>query len=452
MAGLDTSLINVGLDSIGSQLGAPLAATQWINSGYLLALAAALPACGWLGRRFGAGRVWIWALVGFTATSVLCAVSPNVGVLIAARALQGVTGGLLIPSGMAILGQMAGKAGMGRVIATSSVPAILAPAVGPVIGALLIANLSWHWLFLVNVPIGVIGLVCGLRWVPRGEPAEAGKLDLASLGLVVVGLPLTVFAITEAADRKSVVELGVWLPLLVGLAALGLFVWRSLGTGAALMDLRLARDRVFGSASVAVFFTSAALFGGLVVMPLYFQLLRGQDIVDSGLLLIAFSLGAAITFPVAGALNDRFGGGIVTTVGLVVSIVTTLPMALLPADADMLLIEVLQVLRGIGMALAGSPGVSAALSAVEKHQMSDASAQVNILSRVGGALGSALFVVILADGLSGSDPGEALGAFHRTFWLMVAASAIALVAAVWLAREQRAATSNTKSLDKPTVR
>ncbi|WIX76937.1 DHA2 family efflux MFS transporter permease subunit [Amycolatopsis carbonis] len=450
MAGLDTSLVNVGLDAIGGKLGASLAATQWISSGYLLALAAALPACGWLGRRFGSGRLWLWALVGFTVTSALCAAAPGIGLLIAARVLQGVTGGLLIPSGMAILGEVAGRAGMGRVIATSSVPAILAPAVGPVVGALVIANLSWHWLFLINVPVGALGFFAGLRWVPRGEPGVAGRLDVVSLVLVVVGLPLTVYAITGATDHRSLAVPEVWIPLLGGLVALGAFAWRSLRTTAPLMDLRLARDRVFGSAAVSVFFTATALFGGLIVMPLYFQLLRGDDIVRSGLLLMAFSLGAAAMFPVAGSLTDRYGGGIVTAAGLVVSIATTVPMAVLPADANLPLVEVLQVARGIGMALAGSPTVSAALSAVDKSQMSDASAQVNILSRLGGALGSAIFVVLLSSGTAVGGE-QALEVFHRTFWLMVIACAIALVAAVWLTWEQRAVAAQARSLDTPTI-
>lgn len=437
MSGLDTSLVNVGMDAIGTKLGASLAATQWINSGYLLALAAALPACGWISRRIGAGRLWLWALLGFTITSALCAIAPGIGTLVFARVLQGITGGLLIPSGMAILGQIAGRAGMGRVIATSNVPAILAPAIGPVVGAVLIASLSWRWLFLINVPIGVLGLVAGLRWVPRGERGEAGRLDVLSLVLVVAGLPLTVFAITEATDRRSLVATTVWIPLVAGLLALGLFVRRSLRSAGPLMDLRLGRNRVFGSASVAVFFTSSTLFGGLIVMPLYFQLQLERDIVHAGLLLMAFSLGAAITFPVAGSLNDRYGGGIVTVAGLVLSIATTVSMALLPAEANLALVEVIQALRGIGMALAGSPVVSAALSAVDRHQMSDASAQVNILSRVGGALGSAIFVVILSSGMSAAAPEAAVDAFHRTFWLMAGATVIALASALWLTLEQR---------------
>jgi EmrB/QacA subfamily drug resistance transporter len=432
MAGLDTSLVNVGMDTISGSLGASLAATQWINSGYLLALAAALPACGWLGRRFGDGRLWFWALAGFTFSSALCAFAPDIGLLIAARALQGLTGGLLIPAGMAVLGGLAGPGGMGRMVAISSVPAILAPAFGPVLGALLIASLSWHWLFLLNVPIGLVGLLAGWRWVPRGDPDPAvGRLDVAGLASVGVGLPLTVYALTEVTGA-DVTAPATWLPLLVGTVLLACFVRRSLRSDHPLLDLRLVRNRVFAAASAEVVFGGAALFGGLVVMPLYFQLALATDIVGSGLLLMAFSLGAAATFPVAGSLSDRFGGGLVCTAGLVVAIATTVPMALLPDEPDLFLVEVLQVLRGIGMALAGAPVIAAALAAVERRSMSDASAQVNILSRVGGALGSAIFVVLLA-----ADPTPA--GFRHIFWLMTAVTVIALAAAVWLALEQHRA-------------
>ncbi|MBM7774068.1 EmrB/QacA subfamily drug resistance transporter [Actinokineospora baliensis] len=431
MAGLDTSLVNVGLDTIGTRLDAPLSTAQWVNSGYLLALAAALPACGWLSKRIGAGRLWLWALAGFTVASGLCAVAPDIIWLVVGRVVQGVAGGLLIPAGMTILGQVAGKRRMGRVIAISSVPSILAPAFGPVLGAVLIANLSWHWLFLINLPIGLLGLLLALRHLPRGERDQAGRLDLVALGLVVIGLPMTVYALTEISGSSSGPR--AWIPLVIGLVALGTFGWRSLRSEEPLMDLRLVANRQFTAASAEVFFAGASLFGGLVVMPLYFQLQLGADIVDVGLLLMAFSIGAAATFPAAGWLADRFGGGVVAVVGLVLTVATTMAMALLPAQPDLVLVEALQVLRGIGMALAGSPGVSSALASVEQRQLPDASAQVNILSRVGGALGSALFVVILSDGAT--DPA----AFRETFCWLTGASLVALASAVWLTREQRAA-------------
>ena len=167
MSGLDASLVNVGMDTIGRRLDATLATTQWIASGYLLALAAALPASGWLSRRFGAGRGWLWSLGAFTGASGLCALAPSIALLIACRALQGVAGGLLVSMGMTTLAQAAGPARMGRVLSITGVPTVLAPALGPAVGALLLAHLSWPWLFLINLPIGAMGIVLGLRFVPR---------------------------------------------------------------------------------------------------------------------------------------------------------------------------------------------------------------------------------------------------------------------------------------------
>ena len=438
MAGLDTALVNLGLETMGRQLDAPLSTMQWVQSGYLLALAAALPLCGWLGRRLGAGRLWSWALVGFTAASCLCAFSPTAAVLIVARVLQGVSGGLLVPAGMTVLGQIAGRARMGRVIAVSSVPSILAPALGPPLGAALIASLSWRWLFLINIPVGVVGSFLALRYVPRGERADAGPLDLSSVALASVGLPLTVFGVTASVEAPGAGS--TWVCLIAGLVTLAGFVLRSLRTAHPLIDLRVIGNREFGAAAAEVFFGGAALFGGLIVMPLYFQIQLGADVVEAGLLLMAFSVGAAVTFPVAGWLNDRFGAGVVTTVGLVVTVASTAQTAMLDAQPNLVLLEALQVVRGIGLALAGSPGVSAALSAVHHRQVPDASALVNILSRVGGALASALFVAILAAGPAAGG-GAAAPAFRTTFWWLTGTAVVALAAAVWLMAEQRRRTA-----------
>jgi len=342
---------------------------------------------------------------------------------------------------MTVLGQVAGPARMGRVMATSSVPAILAPAVGPVVGALLIANLSWHWLFLINVPIGIVGLVIGLRTVPRGDAVRGDRIDLPGLLLVVVGLPTLTYGVTEAAGQATLLAPTVLVPLVVGLSALAAFARRSLRSATPLLDLRLFGNRVYRAAAFEVLFNGAALFGGLIVMPLYFQLLRGAGIVESGLLLVAFSIGAAATFPIAGRITDRYGGGVVTVAGLVVTALSTLPFSWLPADADLVLVEALQVVRGIGLALSGMPTVSAAFGTVRREQLPDATSQINILSRVGGAVGSAVFVVILM----GALPSGAEEAFHLTFGWLTAATVAALVGAAWLVREQRRTTNLQES-------
>jgi EmrB/QacA subfamily drug resistance transporter len=438
MSGLDTSLVNVGIETIGRDLHADLATTQWMASGYLLALAAALPMSGWTSRRLGSGRAWLLALGAFTITSALCATAPGIGALIVFRVLQGLAGGLLVTTGMTILAQAAGRAAMGRVLSIIGVPTVLAPALGPTVGALIIAHASWQFLFVINVPIGVLGVLLGLRFVPRGTRGEAGPLDLAGLALVAAGLPLLTYGITTAAQQRTLLSTPVLSCLLAGALALVVFAHRSLNRRFPLVDLRLFTNRVYAAATSLTLFSGAALLGGQIVMPLYFQVQRDQTILDTGLLLAPFGLGAAATFPVAGRLTDRFGGGRVAGVGFVITTLVTIPMAMLGADAGLVGVEVLLLLRGVGLALAGGPVMAAAMSAVARHQLDDASALVNVVARVGGALGSAVMVVILTSNLPGGESGAATAdAFHVTFWWLTGASVAAYVGTRWLAAEQR---------------
>ncbi len=438
MSGLDTSLVNVGLNTIGHDLHAPLTSTQWITSAYLLALAGALPASGWLSRRVGSGRLWLWSLGGFTIASGLCALAPSIDMLIAARVLQGIAGGLLVSTGITVLATVAGPDRMGRILAITGVPTVLAPALGPTVGALLIAHLSWPWLFVINLPIGAVAVLLGVRFVPRGEQATTGPLDLPGLVLVAAGLPLLTYGITQAAQRQSVTALAALLPLLTGAAALILFTRRSLHRTSPLLDLRLFTNRVYTAAACQTVFGGAALFGGQIVMPLYFQLQRNQPIVDTGLLLLPFGLGAAAMFPLAGRLTDRYSGGCVAAAGLAITALATIPMTLLGDPANLVGVEALQVLRGIGLAMAGAPVIAAAMAAIARHQLADASAVINILARVGGALGSALLVVILTNTLPHTASGAAAtAAFHTTFWWLTAAAIAALAGSGWLVAEQR---------------
>jgi EmrB/QacA subfamily drug resistance transporter len=431
MAGLDTSLVNVGLETIGRRLHSSLTSVQWVTSGYLLALAGALPACGWLSRYLGAGRLWLWALAGFTVTSGLCALAPGLGVLIALRVAQGVCGGLLVPTGQTILGQAAGPTRMGRVMNTVGIAVVLAPAIGPAIGGLLIAHLSWRWLFLINVPVGAIALILGLRVLPRGQARTAGRLDLNGLLLVSAGLPLLTYGIIAASAARSITGAPALAAIIAGAAALGMFIRRSLHSAAPLLDLRVFASRVYTAAETSVFFIGAAQFGGMIILPLYFELLRGKGVVGTGLLLLAYGAGAAIAMRTGGRLTDRFGGGITSVVGLIVTVATTIPFIFLSMHASLIVVEFLLFVRGTGLGLSGLPAMSAAYSAVTRDRLPDATAQGNILQRTGGALGSALFVVILENNARSVE-----ASFHTTFFWLTITTAAALAAALWLTAEQ----------------
>ncbi|WP_305125594.1 DHA2 family efflux MFS transporter permease subunit [Streptomyces odontomachi] len=431
MSTLDSSLVNVGLDTISRSLRASLTSAQWLSSGYVVAFAAALPLNAWLSRRIGSGRLWLTALVGFVAASALCAAAPNLPALIAFRVVQGLTGALLVPTGQTIIGQVAGRERMGRVLNITKIVVILAPAIGPTIGGLLISGLSWRWLFLVNVPVGAVAVLAGLRLVPRGTPARGRRFDALGFTLVAAGLPLVLYGITRLGRAGSLADPAVPATLAPGLAALALFVWRSLTIAHPLLDLRLFANRVYSAATASVFFTGAALLGTLILLPLYYQQLRGQSVIDTGLLMLAVGGGTAVSMPFGGMLTDRIGGGLISMAGLALSAAGILPLAFLPADTGLVLAGTLQAVTGFGLGLAAMPALSVAYKTVPRDRLPDATSEANIIQRVGGSTGTALLVVLLE-----RDGTPTVGAFHTAFGWLVATCVIALLLAAWLTIEE----------------
>ncbi|RJO78051.1 DHA2 family efflux MFS transporter permease subunit [Nocardia panacis] len=435
MGMLDTSLINVGLHTIAAKLGATLNGSQWIASAYLLALAVSLPLVGWLGRRFGMGRVWLGALLAFTIVSGLCALAPNVGWLIVLRIAQGLAAGLLVPAGQAIIGQVAGGHRLGRVMSVVGVAVVAAPAFGPALGGVMLAHLAWQWLFLINIPLGVLAYVLARRILPLGEKAaDARNFDYLGFVLCAAGLSLLVYGLGEFGGRGGFADPAVWIPLLVGALALGGFVLRGVLGQGTLLDLGMFRSPVFGAAGAAHFFGGAALFGSMLLLPLYFQLLHGQDVVATGLSLFTFGFGGVLALPIAGRLTDRFGGGVVSAVGGAVCLVVTLPFAFGDDAMNLVLVQALLLIRGIATGLVGVPIVASAYAAVRREQIPDAASMVNILQRVGGSLGAALFAVILARS-AGAGLSVAAG-FQQAFWWLIGVTVASLIGSIVLWRTE----------------
>src|SRR6476469_4000656 len=240
MSILDTTIVNVALATLGRELHSTIAQIQWVVTGYMLALAAVIPVTGWAARRSGAKRVYLLSLVLFPAGSVLCGLATTTTQLIVFRVLQCVGGGMILPIGQMMMADAAGPKRMGRVMSIVAVPAMLAPILGPTIGGLIVDNASWRWIFFVNLPVGVIG------------------------------------ATGSFTAPKAIV------PLISGLVLIGVFALHALRVPKPLLDIRLYRRPTFASASVAMFCLAGALFGGMILMPLYWQQIRGESVVTTG--------------------------------------------------------------------------------------------------------------------------------------------------------------------------
>ena len=259
MAILDATIVNVAIPTLGREFETSISTIQWVMTGYLLAFASVIPLTGWATGRFGAKRVWIASLLLFMAGSVLAGASWSIGALIAFRVLQGMGGSLLMPVGQTILAQAAGPQRMGRVMSVVGVPMLLGPIFGPVIGGAIVDEVSWRWIFFVNVPVGLLALVLAWRLLPGPEGRAGASLDVRGLALLSPGLAIFVYGMSEAGSAAGFAATRVFVGVVVGLALVALFVRHALRRKhAALIDLSLLSSRGFAAAGSAVSSGSAA--------------------------------------------------------------------------------------------------------------------------------------------------------------------------------------------------
>ena len=339
MSILDTTIVNVALDTFSKDLHSPLSQVQWVITGYLLSLAAVIPVTGWAARRFGAKQVYLVSLVLFTAGSALCGLAGSLTSLVVFRVLQGAGGGMIMPVAMMIMAQVAGPQQMGKVMGIVSMPAMIAPILGPVVGGLILQHLHWSWIFFVNVPIGAIAFALGWRMLPRTNAGEAERLDLVGLALLPAGCAALIYGISELGSGEAFGSGRVIVPAVAGLALIVLFCLHALRVERPLLDIRMYSNRVFAGAAFVNFGLGAALFGAMILVPYYYQVVRGQDVISTGLLTGPQGIGALVAMPLASRLTERFGGGRVALTGVSILCLSTIPLTFIGAHTSIVAIR-----------------------------------------------------------------------------------------------------------------
>lgn len=437
---VDSTIVNVALHSLSAGLHAPLVRVQWVVTGYLLALAAVIPVTGWAARRMGPSRLYLLALACFTAGSALCMVSADLGMLVAARVLQGAGGGAILPVGTMIWAAQAGKARMARVMALIGVPIVAAPMLGPTLGGLLIAAAGWRAVFAVNVPVGVAGIVLAARLLPRTRGGRAGPLDLPGAVLAAAGTTGVTYGLVLIGGDARVTT-AVLPALAIGLACLAGFVVRAARVRRPLLDVRLYTNRVFTAAAISSCGLGAAMFGGMILLPLYFQVVRGDSVIRTGMLLIPSGVGALLANRATAPLTDRFGSGVTALTGGLIGMAATVPLVFLGAHTSYPWLAVAMAGRGVGTGLALVPAMTAAYRALPAGKIADATPQLNIVQRVGGAVGTAALAVVLARAgpYSAGTPVAAAAAFGTAFAWVLALTAVATAPTLWLIAAERTA-------------
>ncbi|MEA3217865.1 MAG: hypothetical protein QOJ19_4021 [Acidimicrobiia bacterium] len=428
MVVLDSTIVNVALPQIASDLHAG-SGVEWIVSSYLLAVAVSQPASGWLADRFGRKAIFLLSLTSFTVASLLAALSPSLSVLIACRILQGFGGGALLPVGMAMVLELFPRERHGRAMSTYGVAAMTAPAIGPTLGGWLVTAVSWHWLFLINVPIGAVGLLLGLRWLPQVGHYERRRFDALGLALGGSGLALVVLGLSEANGWGWASPSAV-ICILSGVVLLALFIPHELRNAAPLIDLSIFRRGAFSLAMGATFFITCAQFTRLVFIPLELESVRGYSALAVGILLGPSAIVTALAMTIGGRLVDSIGSRLPVMFGISTMAVAVFALGNLTLTTPLWVIGALLCLQGLGMGIGMSPLMVAGMSDLPPNQVARGSAVRSLTNQISGAFAvAALGALVAARMGTATTPTHAVASYNSAF----IASSLSLLIALALA-------------------
>ena len=399
MSILDTTVVNVAIDHLAVAFNASLTTIQWVITGYTLALAAVIPVSGWAADRFGTKRIYMTSLVLFTLGSVAAGLSWSAESMIVFRVLQGIGGGLIMPTVMTIMTRKAGPHRMGRVMGVLGVPMLIAPIMGPILGGWLVADVSWRWIFFINVPIGVIAFILALIVLDRDQPQPAHRLDWLGMLLLSPGLAVFIYGLAESSSY-GFGSLRSWGPTAVGVLLIAAWFVHSWRTPEPLIDVRTFVHTRAGYAGTSFFLFAISVFGTMLLIPLYYQTVRGTSALQAGLLLAPGGFGAMLLMPVSGRLTDRYGPTWLPATGLPLVAIGLIPFAFVGATTSYLLLCAGSFVQGLGMGLSMMPNMTAAMQAVPPSAIARTSTAMNIIRQTGASVGTAILSVILASAIT----------------------------------------------------
>ena len=453
---LDSTIVNVAVNSLKTVFGTSLDIIQWVVTGYVLALAIAVPFCGWLIQKIDGKKIFMAALVLFLIGSTLSGLAWTVESLIIFRVFQGLAAGILITSLSTLIVQMAGSDNLGKMMSLVGIPAVFGPIIGPVIGGLIMQYLPWNWLFFVNIPIGVVGLILIWWKVPKFEAGNpAAKLDWPGVILLAITSGAVIYGITQVVHTNSQTS-GIEF-LVIGAVALIAYILYALHRkGKVLIPLDMFRSKNFTAAFIALFLAGFALNGPMLLLPMFFQNVMlteaapastlafprnvwsflthpqpDQIIIVSALWLVTQGIGMLITRPLVGRLIDRIGARFVAIPCILITLLGTIPFAFLGPSSSPVLIWGILLVRGAGVGGFMVPLMADCFVGLSKAQVPQASVATRIIQNIGGAFGSAVLATIVSNVLI-AQPHDFAGAYHTGFFTSLIFMVIALVPALFL--------------------
>lgn len=426
---LDSTMVNIAVDKLTKDFGTTLDIIQWAITGYVLALAIAVPIAGWLMNKFNGKKIFIGAVIVFGITSVLAGISWNVSSFIVFRLLQGFSAGIITPLMSTLLVKTAGPENLGKVISIVTTPMIFGPILGPVIGGFIIQAASWQWIFFINVFVVLIAVPLMMKTIPDFEPFnKASRLDV--FGIIDLSLmsAALIFGITKAADHASFQnsETILWVGIGLGLAVI-YFIYDRIKKNQTVLPMNLFTHKRFLASSVGLFLANIAIMGPMLILPLFFQNFRHFTAMEAAIALIPQGLGMLVTRPIIGKMIDRFGAKYVVMVSIVLSLIGSIPLVFITDQTSMIWIAIVLFVRGTSIGGINLPLMSDAYTGLDNKQLPEAGVGVNIIENLGSSFGSAVIATTVATFIQGLQPTIENGLRGYQGGFLVSAIVLALI-------------------------
>ncbi|MNK27321.1 putative transport protein HsrA [compost metagenome] len=346
---LDSTVVNVALPKLVTDFNTTVPIIQWTVTGYTLALSAVIPLAGWMTDRFGAKQIFLVTIALFTLGSVLCSLATSPEQLILYRVIQGLGGGMVAPIGMAMVFRLAPPEKMGSIMGMLGVPMLLAPALGPVLSGYLVEYVSWHWIFLINLPVGILAIIVGVKFLPKFERKAVPSLDILGIILAPIAFAMLAYGVSEGGKSWSSTE--TLTGLIVGGVALLLFIFVEFRQKQPLLELRVFQSSDFTRGIIIAWISQIALFGAILLMPLYLQQVRHYTPLESGLTVLPQALASGLFMPIGGRLFDKIGARPLVIVGLSVITGALFMLSNISVDTASWFIITALIMMGAGMGL-----------------------------------------------------------------------------------------------------
>jgi len=388
---LDTTVVNVSLPHIAGSLSASIDEATWVLTSYLVANAIILPMTGWLASVFGRKRLLMASVVGFTASSFLCGLAPNLGSLIVFRILQGATGGALQPLSQAVLLEAFPPHERGKAMGFWGQGIVVAPILGPVLGGWLTDNYSWRWVFYINIPVGIASIVMTKLFVfdPPYLRRETGRIDYWGLGMLAVGIGALQFVLDKGQEEDWFASNTITtLAIIAAITLIGL-VYHELTTEHPVVDLRVFKERSYAVGVFLMTVLGFVLYGSLVLLPIMLQTLLGYPSLQAGIAMAPRGLGAFLMMQVTGQLTGRMDARKLLSAGLLIGGMTLLWLAQLNLQAGYWDIFWPQIIQGAGMSLLFVPLTTVTMDPIPRERMGNATSLFNLMRNIGGSIGIA---------------------------------------------------------------